>query len=97
MKRPEITVRLLSRADPVTVYAHGGAQVKWEMARTREGWPGLDEAPSLWAGYVAWDSMRAQGMIEPGVTWDEFVDDMESVEFGEPVEVDPTPPKIEGG
>ena len=55
------------------------------------------EAPALWGGFVAFESLRAHGLVAEDLSFDEFVDDVEAVEFqAERVEVDPTQPEISG-
>lgn len=98
MKQPVVNVTRLSGGGKLAVPVSGGAQVKWDIRRNREGWPTIDEGLALWSAYVAFESMRSGGLVDKGLSFDEFVDDIEKVEFAsEKVEVDPTQQEISGG
>src|SRR5262245_39456298 len=66
--------------------------VRWDMNRTKHGWPASTDAPILWSNYVVWQAMTRTNLI-PRWSFDEFcvhVVDLIPDEDGE-TPVDPTP------
>ena len=46
--------------------------VLWDLTRPKQRppWPKADEAPILWATFIAWAAARRTGAIEASYTWD---------------------------
>ena len=58
--------------ESLTVTVRNPDRVRWDMAATRNGWPGLDKAPFLGMTYLAWAALKREGHYAG--TWDEFKD-----------------------
>ena len=54
----------------------------WERTASRHGWPRAATAPGLWQTFLAWSALRREGLIDTGVTWEDFSERLaEHVEF----------------
>lgn len=68
---------------------------RWDMTRHTHKWPTMEEAPVLWATFVAWHASKRQGLT--AVTFDAWRDEvclevsMPQAEEAEDLAVDPTP------
>src|SRR5690242_562772 len=88
----KITVHLAGREDePLVVTTANPDLVRWDMTRSKHGWPAMEDAPMLWATFVAWAAAKRTGAYDQ--SWDQWSNhDALSVEFdAEGVEqADPT-------
>jgi len=48
----------------------------WDKTRSRHGWPSASEAHSFAATFYAWSALRREGLIDTGVTWERFSEDL---------------------
>lgn len=65
--------------------------VRWDITRQKHGWGSMEDAPMLWATFVAWAAAKRTGVYEG--TWDTWANqDCLSVDFDVEglEEVDPT-------
>lgn len=76
----EVTVHLAGREDPLVVTTSNPDLVRWDMTRGKHKWPPMDEAPMLWATFVAWAA--AKRTEQYAGTWEDWsLKDALSVEF----------------
>lgn len=76
------------KPEVVTVQTDNRDQVRWELARSREGWPAQNEAPVLFTIFVAWSALARHGDLG-GMKFDEFQSTV-MASSATLVEVDPT-------
>lgn len=63
----QIVTTALSDGDApkeLTIQTDNRDQVRWELARAREGWPAQTEAPALFTAYVAWSALARGGDLQ---------------------------------
>lgn len=117
MKRQTVAIELEQpgTADTIeyTVQPDNRDMVRWDLIRSRKGWPATSDAPILWATVVAYFALRRSGELGDE-TVEAFIDRAVSVtyvnpETGEPLtaeqmqagegttDVDPTRPGAEPG
>lgn len=65
---------------------------RWEMQRAMNGWPEQEDAWNLWATFVSFNSLRRRGVIDQGMPFDVFIDQVEHIALEGTAEVDPTLP-----
>lgn len=82
---------------PLEVTTANPDLVRWDMTRAKpqHKWPSMEEAPMLWATFVAWAAAKRLGLYDG--TWDKWsLEDAVSVEMRDDDEpVDPTKPALE--
>lgn len=88
LKMPVFEVRLTGK-EPYELAVANGDLVRWDMRRTSEGWPAMDQAHNLWASFICWSAARRTGKFM--ASWEEWIDQVESIDFQAADEVDPTP------
>jgi hypothetical protein len=80
------------------------SMVAYDRTRLKRGWPGADEAPIVWATFLAWHHMKAMKLID--CTHQQFEESVcQGIEFvdkkkakkGKTPKVDPTQPTAEAG
>ena len=49
--------------DPVEVITDNRDRIAWELSRSRERWPKPEEAPTLWATFIAWHALKRTGRL----------------------------------
>lgn len=92
----KITVHLEGRDEPLEVTTDNRDLVRWDLTRAKHKWPGMDEAPMLWATFVSWAAAKRTDNYAG--TWEEWSNrDAISVDFDEAdlEAVDPTRPAPE--
>lgn len=90
----EMTVFLAGKDEPIVVTTANPDLVRWDMTRGKHKWPPMDEAPMLWATFVAWAAAKRLDLYSG--TWEEWSGkDALSVEFEDGEDVDPTQPALE--
>jgi hypothetical protein len=86
---PRFEVKLMGReAFEVTITQ--GAQVRYDEERLVRQWPPMEEAQTLWATFVAWASSVRRGLVEDGMPFDVFRDDLEELTYLAAAEAPPT-------
>jgi hypothetical protein len=50
--------------------------LRWDRTASKHGWPTATAAPFLWQTFLAWSALRREGLIEQGVTWEHFSDEL---------------------
>jgi hypothetical protein len=89
MVMPRFEVRLVGK-EPYEVIIANGDLVRWDMRRASENWPQMDKAHNLWASFICWTGSRRTGKFM--ASWEEWIDQVEGIDFVSQEEADPTPP-----
>ena len=87
----EIITTALSDDDTpqaLTIQTDNRDQVRWELARDREGWPDQTKAPALFTAYIAWSALARSGDLQ-GTKFKDFQETV-IASTASLVEVDPT-------
>ena len=93
---PELEVWLDGRDDSFRVRVDQAAQVKWDLERAKRRWPPMDDAQALWSTFVAWAAATRGGLVEQGMPFEVFAEqivklDLVSVEPANPTEQEAGP------
>lgn len=91
----KITVHLPT--GPVEVVSANPDLVRWDITRSKHKWPSMEEAPMLWATFVAWAAAKRLNLYAG--TWEDWsnrdalsVDfDLEGQEDVDPTQTAPAP------
>ncbi len=94
MEQPQFTVTLFGQ-EPFKVTVSNGDLVRWDMERSKRGWPEMGQAANLWGSYVCFLAARRTGQYNQ--MWDSWIDEVEEVAFEDNSEADPTIPAPEAG
>lgn len=94
MEQPKFTVQLFKKK-PFEVMISNGDLVRWDMDRASRGWPEMGSASNLWGSYVCFLASRRTGKYN--MTWENWIDDVENIEFISTEDVDPTEKEAEDG
>ena len=62
----EFHIKLVSGEQHEFVRVIGADKRLWEETRARHHWPTQEEAPELWAMFVAWSALHRQGLFPQG-------------------------------
>ena len=93
IRAQEATVTLLQGGTEVehTVTIRNPDLVRWDTTRHTHKWPAMEEAPVMWATFVAWAACKRLGLTS--AKWEEWRDEeCQAVHMPQPDgdEVDPT-------
>jgi hypothetical protein len=91
MQQPKFVVKWAGREE--TVRLQQGDITRWDMQRAVNHWPPQEEAWNLWSTFVCYNGLRRLGLIDQGMPFDVFVDQVEQITLEDIEEVDPTPPE----
>lgn len=86
----KITVQLANDQELEVLTANPDL-VRWDVTRAKHGWPSMEDAPMLWATFVAWAAAKRANQYAG--TWDDWMNkDALSVDFDmdDQEDVDPT-------
>jgi hypothetical protein len=50
--------------------------IRFDMTRSRHGWPDAQAAPFLWLTFIAWAALKREGAIPSDLTWETFSETM---------------------
>jgi hypothetical protein len=77
-------------AKAIDVQSINADLVRWDRTRLANKWPKMEDAPIIWATFIAWAAMRRQGLIPQDLKYEEFEATALSIEPIDQTPADPT-------
>ena len=65
---------LLADMTETDVQVWNSDYIRWDTTRARQKWPGPEDAPMLWQGFIVWSALRRTGVIPADMPWEAFRD-----------------------
>src|SRR4051812_29841066 len=50
--------------------------IRYDLTRTKHGWPDGTKAPFLWLTFIGWAALRREHVIPDDVTWERFSNEL---------------------
>ena len=71
LSTPRLRVVLADGTDR-EVQCTNADMVRFDLTRSKQKWPGAQDAPFLWLTFVAWAALRRTGVIEQSLGYEAF-------------------------
>lgn len=79
LSTPRLRVVLADGTDR-EVQCTNADMVRFDLTRSKQKWPGPQDAPFLWLTFIAWAALRRTGAIEQTVGYEAFADSTLEIE-----------------
>lgn len=71
LSSPRLTL-IMSDGAELDVQTKNPDLIRYDLTRTKHGWPDGTKVPFLWLTFIGWAALRREHMIPDDVTWELF-------------------------